>query len=877
MFGKRPAESRPDAKPFDVDNIDDFLQSTLADIDQGDDEAGLDDPDLLRQLQELDPSSATKKKQPQAAAAARVAAKPRQQPNPDQELDLDSYAALAQDGDVDEDVQLDDNDLNDPGLLGELSKLSKDGEADDTTVAPSNENTQQLMSMGFSPHQAQNALEKYDGDLERATNFLLDASQGNQQEPLAQQPQPSISARSDVSMAQAPGPEPDVALDTVMHDVTPGTPAEAIEDEESFIQRASPEEIQRQAQHYQKLALAAKRQGDKKKAVEYMRHSKAYSSQLQQKISEPVRQLAPEPKEKESPLMETDGFQQQPAAPSSPATSLPPVPSAHASTRDQNKLRDVLNSIIKRQKEYKDAAVHYKNIGNLSLAKDMVVVSKDLLRMGIHVKQDEAADLTAIEQKIPAPPDLNQGDGKIRAIQQVEPAAPTTLEHLESQLTYQIDVCHNLAIQNAHKPKASGKVLSDASNHWAELEQAFTADLVSLRSRRDQQLLKTPQLHYEQVQYMYKNVLDHIAPNQMELKIVRGTGLQSLDISSNVEPYVAWDFGGWPPENTAQAPQGKGETPIQKSSSPEFNFVAQIPIARGNRLFHRYVQRKKLTLEVFHNRYTYGFFRRPILLGKSLQHKTSISGMFELTDGSRRKTGGKIEVHVNLREPLTGEDAVKRAERWLVIDEFSHSTSQLLAAAGLSLGAPPSAAASSAAQRQPSPTNESLTPTTPSVIEPKSVTASAPPRSGSSRLSSAQNDELQQAEDEFNSVDSLVSNMVLEHETNAVAGALSGGGGGGSKLLSGASKDDLMDRKQALDIKMNMLVIQVQTGMLDMDTYLDNVRKRMERDRELAVIFKKHNRLDLAKAALTRKKIMQNEVEEAAAAMAAGEGDGGEE
>lgn len=124
------------------------------------------------------------------------------------------------------------------------------------------------------------------------------------------------------------------------------------------------------------------------------------------------------------------------------------------------------------------------------------------------------------------------------------------------------------------------------------------------------------------------------------------------------------------------------------------------------------------------------------------------------------------------------------------------------------------------------------------------------------------------------STDSLVSNMVLEHEINTVSAALSGGG---AKSLTGAAKDDLMDRKQALDIKMNMLVIQVQTGMLDMDTYLDNVRKQMERDRQLALIFKKHNRLDLAKAALTRKKIMQNEVEEAAAAMAAGGMDGEEE
>lgn len=112
----------------------------------------------------------------------------------------------------------------------------------------------------------------------------------------------------------------------------------------------------------------------------------------------------------------------------------------------------------------------------------------------------------------------------------------------------------------------------------------------------------------------------------------------------------------------------------------------------------------------------------------------------------------------------------------------------------------------------------------------------------------------------IHSVDSIVSNMVLEHEMSLVNAALAS--------PQSKNKDDLMDRKQALEIKMNMLVIQVQTGILDMETYLNDIEKRMEQDRRLALIFKKHNRLDLAKSALTRKKIMQDELNEARAALA---------
>jgi hypothetical protein len=111
------------------------------------------------------------------------------------------------------------------------------------------------------------------------------------------------------------------------------------------------------------------------------------------------------------------------------------------------------------------------------------------------------------------------------------------------------------------------------------------------------------------------------------------------------------------------------------------------------------------------------------------------------------------------------------------------------------------------------------------------------------------------------SVDNLVSNMVMEHELGLVNASI-------ASKQSAKVKEDLMDRKQAIEIKMNMLVIQVQTGILDMNTYLDSVQKRMDQDRRLALIFKKHNRLDLAKSALVRKKIMQDELDEAKAAMA---------
>ncbi|KAI9323183.1 hypothetical protein BX666DRAFT_1848096 [Dichotomocladium elegans] len=833
MFGRRTpatAKSGSTHRQLDIDNLDELLNGTIPGIDDEADETDLNDPELLQKQ-----ANAEKKK-----ARLRTIGAQQQQQADDEHFDIDSYTVLAQGDDIDVDkVTLDDSDLNDPHLLEHRDK---------------------------------------------ALPAITEQSQ----------------YQDDMDMMD--------------------------EDEEPTELFNDPKELLRRVKHYQKLAVTAKRAGDKRKAIEFLRHSKnlnlkyneLYMPKAEPKANATIPVTIDPVAMDESLDSASDApdihMPPPPAAVSSPTSVDPPLPvqTVHhtSSPLPNNEIpvtsrpeqspspevphdQAVFQQVLQLQKEYKEAAIYYKGIGNLVAAREMLKVSKELLRVGIQFKNGEVTNVEAVRRKLPEKPNLSLGDGKMRQIQTVSNTIATgssspgqTFEHLESQLIYQIDVCHNLAIQssNTHGPKAGGKTLAGSCNYFQQLEQAFTADMVSLRSHRDQDMQRMPQLHYELVNYRYKNILDHIPVNQMELKIVRGIGLQSLDVPTNLEPYVTWDLGGWPPENTAHASLGKGETAVRKGGDPvEFDVAVQIPIMRGNRIFIRYIQRRKLTLEVFHNRYSYGLFRRPLSLGKvslpleTLMTKCSISGAFDIIDANRRKTGGKLEVQLSLREPLTGEDIAQRAERWLVIDEFGQNTSAILASAGLtsvpyqpkhqSLPSPATAASptsSTAAvvssSSSPKPSNAA----TATVADP--LKGSSKPATPIKSSESLESPEIEEAEEEYNNVDSIVSNMVLEYEMNLVNTALASGG-----VRAGVSKEDLLDRRQALEIKMNMLVIQVQTGMLDMDTYIQNVRKRMDRDRQLALIFKKHNRLDLAKGALARKKIMQDEIEEAEAAMAAQE------
>ncbi|KAI7897778.1 uncharacterized protein BX663DRAFT_565252 [Cokeromyces recurvatus] len=747
-------------KEFNVDDLDQLLNS---DLDNVDNDLDINDPELLKQLQELTSSSTptpTSKSKPKVL-----------NPVADINFNIDAYTKLAQGQDDDDDikVEFDEKDLNDTNLLNELSLISQE-----SSLAPSQE-VNDLINMGFTQKQSESALDMFDNNVERAANYLFD---------------------------------------------TPVHKEEPTKNDE----KKNPQYWKEKVQEYQSLALNAKRQGDKKKAIALLRESKEYNARYQELIQsheesdKGIAKLTIEQSANSSPplpkneatedrvstsvdILKADAAKTDISKPEIPTTNIPasaiPKNEIHKSSASQQEIQNLLSKVITLQRQYKEAALHYKKLGNFSIAKQMVRTSKDLLHLGISIKSGERSRLEDIQ--LPDAPDMTLGNDK--------PSCPQSQDEIKAQIKYQINMCHQLSLQ------------SKQNRHFSKLEAAFSKDLKSLSGS----------FHYETVQYVYANKLDEIPENIMQLKILKAIHLPTLDIAGTLEPFVTWDLGGWPPESSPQASLNKGETPVVKDAN--FDFTLMIPISRS-RPFQRYLQRKKLTLEVFHNRYTYGFFRRPISLGKAvipldqLLTKATLSGIFDLLDGGRKKTGGKLELQVNLREPLIEKDMMKRTEDWLVLD--GSEVSNYLVAAGLS----------TSAQKPVSPKTE---------IKTESTTQVEP----------IKDNELKTAEEEFNSVEALVSNMVLEHELKLT----------NSELSIYPNKEELIDRKQALDIKMNMLIIQVQTGLLDMETYLKQVEIRMEKDRRLAMIFKRHGRLDLAKAVLVRKKIMQDELEEAKAAI----------
>ncbi|KAG0253282.1 Coiled-coil and C2 domain-containing protein 1B [Mortierella polycephala] len=488
-----------------------------------------------------------------------------------------------------------------------------------------------------------------------------------------------------------------------------------------------------------------------------------------------------------------------------------------------------------------------------------------------------------------------------------------TYDMLESQLESQIKMCTTAC---AYYYKSGD---TKTAMEFRKLNKIFQADLVSLQSYRSHGK-KAPAFHFQDVRFELEiGFHQEIGLNELSLSVVRAWDLTHKDVrDSDIESYVAWDLG-WPTENMPGAGSGKGTTStVKRTPKPDFNFSKTLRIER-TRGFQWFVERKKATFEVWHYR---GLLWKDYLLGRAqvplqnLSNHSEIHEVVPLMDPTgRRKTNGKIEVKIRLQRPLLKPEIVIKEEKWLVIDEFNSGglgfpspvtakpspqptgapvsarsgTPAVKARKATPSTAPGNRASPAQASRPkaaPPPTvapvasKEQAKSTTPSTGQPAALAARAnnpspvpskPPAAAVTKRSSAapagelEESESDKALNELNSVDLLVSNMVLENEIQATQKMIHDAKAVGNNEVA----EEYQDRQAQLEIKMKLLVLQVQTGQLTMEAYCERVKDRIGKDKRLAIELKKLGMVSEAKRALMRSKVMENEMKEVEEAMAA--------
>ncbi|CAJ0634052.1 16083_t:CDS:2 [Entrophospora sp. SA101] len=428
--------------------------------------------------------------------------------------------------------------------------------------------------------------------------------------------------------------------------------------------------------------------------------------------------------------------------------------------------------------------------------------------------------------------------------------------HLQTQLEAQSSLCHTIA---AHYLKSGNKKQAAL---YLRYKNSFKADLNSLVSYSNHDK-DVPAFHYQEVSYEIENIFPELAANDMEICIERAWNLGNKEVNGNdVVAYVNWNVA-WPPEGSPGAGSGKGDTSTSdRGMNPEFNFKKRIDIVRS-RPFQRYLERKKATFEVFHYK---GFLRKSISLGKAtikldtLLKKSEIHDVLELVDHVRKPTGGKLEIRIRLRTPYSQSEIITKTEKWLIIDEFNKDFTMTATAA--TVNATPVNPTFKSQQQKNFIESDSVTsppkkPTTSSSSPPPASVASSSKtkeQNVSQSLITSNTEAINTGKDD---VENIASNLVLQNEIELITNQIT--------TLEAQRKpipEDLLDRQNELEIKMNLLLISVQTNELTMAEYIERVKASIVNCKKLALFFKKAGKLDEAKKALRRSKIMEDEVKE---------------
>nr|KAJ3421690.1 Coiled-coil and C2 domain-containing protein 1B [Polyrhizophydium stewartii] len=382
-------------------------------------------------------------------------------------------------------------------------------------------------------------------------------------------------------------------------------------------------------------------------------------------------------------------------------------------------------------------------------------------------------------------------------------------KHLLDTLAGQAELCTTVAAQY-FRAGQKDMALEFHKRKKRMLSDIDTLKLLRSASASSQSGTLPFTFKHESLAFTISQTNQDVGLEEMEIAIVRAMDLSHREVQpSEIESCVAFD-AGWPQVGEATGPEGKGETPmVRRTPSPEYGFTKRVRIER-NRAFQRFLERRKAVFEIYHSKpglLSYVVTRR-LLLGKAtiklepLLTKCEIHEIVDIVDPNnpRKPTGSKLEIKIRLRQPLLKQDMKPKLQQ--------------------ARPQPP---------QQPAP-------------NPAPDTSAV---------------DIEALELDFLNPDRIASNQVLESEHSQILGQIA--------QLQAAKKpvpDDLSDRRTAYEIRMNMLVTLVQLGKLSMEDYIGQVKASIAETKKAALDFKRAGRIDLAKQALMRMKLMTAEVEE---------------
>ncbi|XP_026562876.1 coiled-coil and C2 domain-containing protein 1B isoform X1 [Pseudonaja textilis] len=321
--------------------------------------------------------------------------------------------------------------------------------------------------------------------------------------------------------------------------------------------------------------------------------------------------------------------------------------------------KEHLEFLENRKKQYLKAAIQAKKKNDLEQAKAYLRTAKSLDPKIEMAKNGKLVDIS----KLPSPPTDDEGDfifihhEDIRLSQKVEEVYVQLINLLKDQ--------HEKCMQYSKQFMHLGNV--NETSRFEKLAQHCKKDLEILQLAQKQGL-DPPSHHFEERTFKIVRIFSELSSTEMHLIIVRGINLPAPTgvVPNDLDAFVKFEFH-YP--NTEQAQKSKTSV-VKNTNCPEYNQLFKLNINRNHRGFRRAIQTKGIKFEIFHKG---SFFRSDKQVGAAhlkldkLESECEIREIVEVLD-SRKPTGGKLEVKVRLREPLTGQDLQTITENWLVLE-----------------------------------------------------------------------------------------------------------------------------------------------------------------------------------------------------------------
>uniref|UniRef100_A0A667GP91 Coiled-coil and C2 domain-containing protein 1A n=1 Tax=Lynx canadensis TaxID=61383 RepID=A0A667GP91_LYNCA len=362
-----------------------------------------------------------------------------------------------------------------------------------------------------------------------------------------------------------------------------------------------------------------------------------------------------EPKKPTSPPAPTA----QPKAPPSRAPQSGSTPAAKTAPKGASaRAQQQLAFLEGRKKQLLQAALRAKQKNDVEGAKMHLRQAKGLEPMLEASRNGLPVDIA----KVPPAP-VNKDDFSL--VQRPGPGLSQESARRYGELTKLIRQQHEMCLNHSNQFTHLGniaetskfeKLAEDCKRSMEILKQAFARGL------------PTPTARFEQRTFSVIKIFPDLSSNDMLLFIVKGINLPTPPglSPSDLDVFVRFDF---PYPNVEEAQKDKTSV-IKNTDSPEFKEQFKLCINRSHRGFRRAIQTKGIKFEVVHKG---GLFKTDRVLGTAqlkldaLETACEVREILEVLDG-RRPTGGRLEVMVRIREPLTAQQLETTTERWLVID-----------------------------------------------------------------------------------------------------------------------------------------------------------------------------------------------------------------